>query len=71
MTSGIWLEAAAGMKNSPIMPGPVTTVLSRPTDTDGSSTEATPQNTELTATNASDARIHRSRSGGQLLPATW
>ncbi len=31
------------MKSSPIMPSPVTVALSRPTDTDGSSTEATAQ----------------------------
>jgi hypothetical protein len=45
------------MKNSPITPSPVTAALSRPTDTYGSSTEATPQNTEKTATNTSDATI--------------
>lgn len=44
-TSGGRRETAAGMKNSPVMPSPVTAALSRPTDTDGPSTKATPQNT--------------------------
>ncbi|MFG2632281.1 hypothetical protein [Streptomyces sp. NPDC048473] len=42
----------------------------RPTDTDGSSTEATPQNTDAAATNTSDATIHRSRSEERVRTTT-
>ncbi|MFF5435795.1 hypothetical protein ACFY5K_38165 [Streptomyces griseofuscus] len=37
------------------MPSPVTAALRRPTETDESSAETTPQNTELTATNTTEA----------------
>ncbi|MEV7755919.1 hypothetical protein [Streptomyces griseofuscus] len=37
------------------MPSPVTAALRRPSETDESSAEITPQNTELTATNTTDA----------------
>ncbi|WP_145830477.1 hypothetical protein [Streptomyces sp. T12] len=40
---------AAGMKNSPTMPRPVPTTLSRPIGTDGSSTDTTPQKGDATA----------------------
>ncbi|MDX3453982.1 hypothetical protein PV396_18855 [Streptomyces sp. ME02-8801-2C] len=69
MTSGRWWDAATGMKNSPIAPSPVTAALNRPTDTDGSLTKATPQNTEKAATNISDAAIHGS-CGEELVRAT-
>ncbi len=65
-----WREETAGTKNSPILPSPVTAALSRPTDTGGSSAEATPQNSDVTGTNTSDGTIHRSRSGERVRAAT-
>lgn len=55
-------------KNNPIMPGPATAALSRPTENDGSSTEAIAQNAAKAATNTSDTTIRRSRSGNESVP---
>ncbi|MET9847842.1 hypothetical protein [Streptomyces ossamyceticus] len=51
------------------MPKPVTTTLSRPIDTDGSSTDATPQNTDATTVKTSVAAI-RGCCNGDFSSAT-
>ncbi|MGW3954030.1 hypothetical protein ACWEKM_24620 [Streptomyces sp. NPDC004752] len=48
------------------MPSPVTTRLNRPTDTDGSSAPATPQNTDVTAVNVVSSPLQADHCADRL-----